>query len=302
MNARGHRARESDGSMCVSSLRENGGKPEHSCNITYERSIDRALYRATRRSRRRKEQRSPLKRGRDLRTVCHVASCIPPEFIRLVLYVSRGVAWRDAREDARHRVERGIYNAFLPSGWLRARDVIHSSAYYAIQDTAVSLRLSLSLSLSSPFSLQSAALFLSLFLVCSLACSLARAPSRPLNARRPLGSPPTPFTAASRRVAARPPSSVLIVRRRRRVLARLGEKTDRRKKRESDARPDSRGTNAVWFSPLSPRPITLSVCTRDVPRRPSIIQRVSRVSRREVNVSRKRLARIRHLRSPLNAP
>lgn len=55
----------------------------------------------------------------------------------------------------------------------------------------------------------------------------------PATSRSP---PPTPIAAAApRRVAARPRSSVLIVRRRRRVLARLGEKTDRRKKRESDA-------------------------------------------------------------------
>lgn len=36
-------------------------------------------------------------------------------------------------------VGRRVRCAFLPSGWLRPRDVIHSSAYYAIQDTAVAL-------------------------------------------------------------------------------------------------------------------------------------------------------------------
>lgn len=120
------------------------------------------------------------------------------------------------------------------------RDVIHSSAYYAIQDT-------FSLALFLPAAVAAVAIAAAVAAAAATATAatvrsarFARALSRPLNACGRLYLPTNPSMPprrdAERRGAARPPSSsVLIARRRRRVdrvLARLGEKTDRRMKRE----------------------------------------------------------------------
>lgn len=77
----------------------------------------------------------------------------------LLLCVSRA---RPSPAAAPRRRAGRVRCAFLPSGCLRPRDVTHSSAYYAIQDTTVT-RSSVSLFSTAPFR--------------TFSCSLARARS-----------------------------------------------------------------------------------------------------------------------------
>lgn len=201
----------------------------------------RAAY--SRQRRWRKEQRRPLT---DLRTSRRIStrlvssrlvssrlvlSCLVPSHPRLpaspsvrpsvrcsALPIVVRVACARPSPDASGRVR----CAFLPSGWLRPRDVIHSSAYYAIQDTAV-------------------ARFFSLLPPPSRLASRSRALSHPLNAGEPLQLPTNPPDISATRSGA--PSfflCVLIARRRRRVLARFSRED--RSEREKVTRSVSRGT------------------------------------------------------------
>lgn len=166
-------------------------------------------------------------------------------------------------------------------------------------------RFSLSLSLSRSLALlpllpavcRPLSLSFSRLLACLLARSRSIAPAQCLPTSR---LPTNPFyrRVASRRGA---PSFLCFDRSPPAQGARAIGREDRSTEKAREWREARFTWDAVGFR-HSLRPIILSIYTRDVPRRLSVIQSVSRVSRREVNVSRKRLARIRHLRSPLNAP